>query len=323
MPATEFYDWVTSELAAQPSRVSRIPADAGNRQYLRFHTTRGAFVGCTVPADAADNSSLRQFHLVQSLLRTAGVRVPEIVAIDFRRSWMLMTDVGVRQLSQCATIRYDEPPWTGAMDLLRGFAAVHPGDLCLLPQLDHGTLRERLDSFFAWYLAVAGARPEVRHRLDQAVSDLCAGLAAIPSSFVHLDLHGRNILYSDPDQVGVVDFQDAVRGPGDLDVAALVFDQNVSRSATEVDTLIDVLWTRTADIHSGTKADFRLRLAAAATYWSMYLLGVCTRLSRRDGKARYEQEVTRAAANLRTLTTWSLPADLQRLIAMVHRIGIA
>jgi len=111
--------------------------------------------------------------------------------------------------------------------------------------------------------------------------------------FVHRDYHSRNLLVTERDSPGVIDFQDAVRGPVTYDLVSLLRDCYIQWPADRVQA-----WA----------GEYREKLAAAgvivpdeATFLRAFdlmglqrhikVLGIFCRLWYRDGKAGYLQDL--------------------------------
>ena len=73
---------------------------------------------------------------------------------------------------------------------------------------------------------LVGDIPE-RHELDALFDRLTDALVKHPQGFVHRDYQSRNLMWKD-DELVLIDFQDAMRGPRVYDLVALLCDSYVS-----------------------------------------------------------------------------------------------
>jgi Ser/Thr protein kinase RdoA (MazF antagonist) len=90
---------------------------------------------------------------------------------------------------------------------IEAYAALGQGNPEQLRRLfDGADLEDELDYFADWHASLA-ATPW-RERFD-----------ALPQSWLHGDYHGRNIVFSGDEMVGLFDFDDVTRGPRIFDVA--------------------------------------------------------------------------------------------------------
>ncbi|HZA15217.1 MAG TPA: phosphotransferase, partial [Myxococcaceae bacterium] len=86
----------------------------------------------------------------------------------------------------------------------------------------------------------SGKKPSAaqRERLDRIFRRISRELAAAPRGFTHRDYQSRNLMVKD-DEIVVIDFQDALQGPRQYDLVALLRDSYVELDASLVDRMLD------------------------------------------------------------------------------------
>jgi aminoglycoside/choline kinase family phosphotransferase len=104
----------------------------------------------------------------------------------------------------------------------RGTAGAHD-----LPRYDHGLLRKEMELFPEWFIKrhlelEPGA--DDRRAIDGAFEWLCDEALSQPVVLVHRDYHSRNLMVCAGSSPGIIDFQDAVRGPISYDLVSLLKD---------------------------------------------------------------------------------------------------
>jgi aminoglycoside/choline kinase family phosphotransferase len=77
-----------------------------------------------------------------------------------------------------------------------------------------------------------------RVQLERAFAGIAGRLAAAPRGFTHRDYQSRNLMMTGGDLV-LIDFQDALQGPWQYDLVALLRDSYVELEAGLVDEMID------------------------------------------------------------------------------------
>ena len=100
-----------------------------------------------------------------------------------------------------------------------------------LPPYDERRLRDEMALFPDWLLARhlrAPPREAERAVLQSAFDFLVDEALAQPQVFVHRDYHSRNLMLTLERNPGVLDFQDAVRGPVTYDLVSLLRDAYVA-----------------------------------------------------------------------------------------------
>ncbi len=330
---------IASAHGLKPDSVRLASADASFRRYLRVDTLGGeSRIIMDAPPQKED---CRPFVKVASLMKDAGLRVPEVLAWDEAQGFMLLTDLG--RDTMMAQIDAERPHanlarYQQATDALLAWQlASAPG---VLPPYDEALLRRELQLFPDWYLAqhkgvaVEGAMAQT---LQKTFDTIVARNLAAPQVYVHRDFMPRNLMIpltsgnTPAQQLGVLDFQDAVHGPITYDIASLMRDAFLS---WEEDFVIDVTiryWEKARkaglmdfeDWHSDFGAFYR------AVEWMglqrhLKVAGIFARLTLRDGKPKYLADAPRFIAYIRaTAHRYRELGPLLRLIDEVEGLQAA
>jgi hypothetical protein len=109
--------------------------------------------------------------------------------------------------------------------------------------------------------------------------------------FVHRDYHSRNLLLAEHGGPGILDFQDAVRGPITYDLVSLLRDCYIEWDAERVDGWVEahrqrLLHAHLLDTHVDA-ARFKRWFDLSGLQRHIKVLGIFCRLWYRDGKAAY------------------------------------
>ncbi len=117
------------------------------------------------------------------------------------------------------------------------------------------------------------------------------------------DYHSPNLLWL-PDRegtrrIGLIDVQDALAGPAAYDLASLAMDARVDVPPELFEGLLQrYLLARDALGHEVDEATVRADVAVMGAQRTTKILGIFTRLARRDGKPRYLAHLPRLDAYL-------------------------
>ena len=283
-------------------------ADASFRRYLRIDTAQGASL---IIMDAPpEHENCQPFVHVAQLMREAGLLVPEVLAWDQPQGFMLLSDLGRQTMLDVidpANAQAQHSHYMAALDsLLAWQLASRPG---VLPPYDEALLRRELQLFPDWYLdrhrqtVLSEAESRV---LQQAFDSIVRHNLASPSVYVHRDYMPRNLMMpthpgpTPAQQLGVLDFQDAVYGPITYDVASLMRDAFLT---WEEDFVIDVTvryWEKARkaglmdfeDWHSDFGAFYR-SVEWMGLQRHLKVAGIFARLTLRDGKPKYLADAPR------------------------------
>jgi aminoglycoside/choline kinase family phosphotransferase len=237
--------------------VRRLAGHASMRSYWRVGAPPESLVVMVMPPNArpeevtaAGAPPRDPFTDVRRHLAGLGVRVPALHAFfedDPEGGLMVLEDLGDEMLE--TRLRAGDPPeplYRRAVDVLarlRAAAEQRPDAGCLAygRTFDAGLYRWELDHFREWLLEAwkgSSLSAEERAALDRHFDDVARALAAEPAGFTHRDYQSRNIMVLPGGEQAVIDFQDALLGPRQYDLVALLRDSYVELPADLVDGMI-------------------------------------------------------------------------------------
>lgn len=236
--------------------VRRLAGHASMRSYWRVERPPASRVVMVMPPNArpeevtqAGSPEIDPFLDVQRWLLAAGVRVPAVTWArldDPEGGLLVLEDLGDEML-ETRLLAGDpaEPLYERAIDLLarlRARAEAGPGGCVAFTRaFDEKLYRWELDHFREWLLeAWKGATlpPGERALVDQAFDRIAALLAAEPRGFTHRDYQSRNLMVLPGGALAVIDFQDALLGPRQYDLVALLRDSYVELPPALVDRML-------------------------------------------------------------------------------------
>lgn len=288
-----------SENGWQHARVEKFRADASFRSYDRvYHPDGRRAVLMNAPPGKED---IRPFMQIGGFLADFGFCPPEFYCHDAEAGWLLLEDLGDNKFSALLNSKpaAEEELYTAAIDLLAALNQ-HSAPDALRPYDMKELLRE-VRLFTDWYL------PDVlgRSLTEQQIADFeacwqtaLASVAEARQVLVHRDYHVDNLIWraekTGTDRIALLDFQDALAGHPAYDLASLLSDIRRAIPAELEDRLI----SRFADALSLDEAELRAHYAILAAQRNTKILGIFTRLARRDGKESYLDWNPRGAALL-------------------------
>jgi N-acetylmuramate 1-kinase len=294
-----FLQWLgqlPAELGLRPGSLAPASADASFRRYLRLDGAQGPLVVMDAPPPQED---IRPFVHVAGLLAAAGLHVPRILAQDPVQGFLLLEDLGSRQYLK-ALAAAD----AGEAQALMGDATQalvrmqRHADASSLAPFDAALLQRELDLFPEWCVqrefGIRWNADQQRHWQDLCRLLLDSALAQ-PTVFVHRDWMPRNLMISEPNP-GVLDFQDAVRGPITYDIACQLRDAFHSwDEALEVDWAVR-WWQAARDAGLPVDDDFGevwRQIEWMGMQRHLKVAGIFCRLKHRDGKPAYAADLPR------------------------------
>ena len=258
-----------------------LAGDASHRRY--FRTAGGVLMDA--PPDLED---IRPFVRMARHLQGLGLSAPTVLAQDPDDGWLLLEDLGDALFSRVlADGAAAEPLYELAVNVLVVLSQ-HPPPPWLDPY-DLRLLHAEADLFLDWYLPAVGVVPDQGRRDSWHAAwteALAPHLGAAPVVVLR-DCHVDNLIWlrdrPRPESVGLLDFQDALAGHPAYDLASLLDDVRNPLPSSLVARLMGRFLAETAL----NPLTFHAAFAALSAQRSTKILGIFTRLARRDGKPRY------------------------------------
>jgi N-acetylmuramate 1-kinase len=309
------HSWLEAEFDGRGYDIVPASSDASFRRYLRVHIDGKSFIVMDAPPDKED---CRPFIKVAQLMHAAGVHVPEIVASDLERGFLLLSDLGTKTYLEVLNADNAQPLFLDAIDALVKWQLASRPDV--LPPYERALLERELNLFPDWYVArhlKIELEPEQKRVLNEAFARIIDSNLAQPTVFVHRDYMPRNLMLSDPNP-GVLDFQDAVMGPISYDIACLMKDAFVSWPEQQVLDCTIRYWEKARTAGLPVRADFAQFYRECE--WMglqrhLKVAGIFARINYRDGKPHYLGDTPRFIGYIRqTCERYSELGPLARLI---------
>lgn len=300
-----FVQWLSVTAPAhqlKPETLRIASADASFRRYLRIEATDGEpRIIMDAPPDKED---CKPFVKIASLLHDAGLLAPQVLSWDEPLGFMLLSDLGAQTMMQ--GIDAQEPHanygrYMQATDaLIQWQLASKPG---VLPAYDEALLRRELSLFPDWYIAKHrqfALNGKQQQTMQNAFDLIVRRNLAAPSVYVHRDFMPRNLMLSEPNRLGVLDFQDAVYGPISYDIASLMRDAFLSWDEEFVLDVTVRYWEKARKVGLMDFEDWSSDFGAfyRAVEWMglqrhLKVAGIFARLTLRDGKEKYLADAPR------------------------------
>ena len=299
----ELRSWIATlprELGCDPATLAPASSDASFRRYFRIDAATAWGASSLIAMDAPPpQENVRPFVTVAQMLRAGGVAVPAIHAADVDRGFLLLDDFGSRTL--LAQLQADPAGAEAVYRRLGGeLVILQRVDAGTLPPYDRGRLLAELRLFPDWYVArqlQVELSPADTRVIDAAFDALIENNLAQPQVFVHRDYHSRNLMMRDHTQpFGVLDFQDALRGPITYDIVSLLRDAYLDWPEEQVLDWSIRHWEAARAAGLPVRADFGEHYRDfewMGVQRHLKVLGIFARLSHRDGKHAYLDDLPR------------------------------
>ena len=261
------------------SRIEPVAGDASFRRYFRALDGARKAILMDAPPPHEDP---KPFINMADYLCAHGFRAPQIFAKDLARGLVLLEDFGDIQMREYLdhNLGDENKVYIKAIDTLVQLAQTPLADL---PPYDEAVYLREVRLLSEWYMPAMGLPVD-----EPAYDAMWAGLLA-PISNVHYglvtvlrDYHAENIMLLDDGDQGIIDFQDALIGHPAYDLVSLLQD-----ARRDVSPDLEARMLKYYRAATGADEQFDLHYALLGAQRNTKIIGIFTRLWKRDGKARY------------------------------------
>jgi aminoglycoside/choline kinase family phosphotransferase len=260
------------------AQILPVAGDASFRRYFRaIHDGRQVILMDAPPP----HEDPRPFIAVAEWLVERDFAAPTILACDLDQGLVLIEDFGDDRLREAV----DAAPadelslYAPAIDLL---VRLRRQPAAPVPPYDRAVLRREARLFVEWYCPAVGIEPELAgwDAAWEAVFD--HAIAETPVTVLR-DYHAENLmLVGSARSLGLLDFQDALAGHPAYDLVSLLQD-----ARRDVDPAVEAAMLRKYQTATGVGDDFMNAYHVLGAQRNAKILGIFTRLWKRDGKPRY------------------------------------
>ncbi|CTQ48900.1 aminoglycoside phosphotransferase family protein [Jannaschia donghaensis] len=263
------------------ARRDPLAGDASLRRYIRLDKNGARAILMDAPPDTGED--IQPFIAIADWLTERGFSAPQILARDPAQGFLLLEDLGDDLLAVHAAAHPAEEPvlYAGAARMLAALQTHAPPALPSYP----AQMAALTTTVFDWYAPAHRARKaELQAAMQRAIDATLTG----PAVLVHRDFHAENLLWlpdrDGPARIGLLDFQDAMTGPAEYDLASLIHDPRRAVSPAAVQAATQAFLTATGADPDVTRA----RIAVCSVQRSLRIIGrVFTRLCLQSGRTSY------------------------------------
>jgi len=310
-------NWVREVTGEREPDIVVASADASFRSYWRVQNLPHTPIVMDAPPQRED---ITPWVAVADRLRSAGLHAPDVHASDAALGFVLMEDLGDRTYLPALDANSVDELYGDALDAL---LLMQRNVSCSgLPPYDSQRLRQELNLLPQWFIGRhLGITPQCGGLdvLESAFHALVEEALTQPQLFVHRDFHSRNLLITDTQSPGIIDFQDAVCGPIAYDLVSLLRDCYIAWPESKVQDWVERYREQAVDAGL-TDADSRTFLRWfdwIGVQRHLKVLGIFCRLWYRDGKPQYLADLPRVWQYTRDVA--SRYEELMPLAAMLER----
>jgi aminoglycoside/choline kinase family phosphotransferase len=290
-------NWLENELDFSDYSLKPASSDASFRRYFRVTHDGTSLIVMDAPPE---KENTRPFVTVARLLLDVGVNVPEILDECPDLGFLLLSDLGSQPYldnlnEQTVERLYGDA--LGALAAIQACAPVHG----VLPDYDEALLLREMALFRDWLVEThLGVVPNAAQSvmLEQSFARLAENALSQPQVCVHRDYHSRNLMVTQRNNPGILDFQDAVIGPVTYDLVSLLRDCYIAWPRARVEAW--ALGYQELALQSGILREehedpvqFLRWFDLMGVQRHLKAAGIFARLNHRDGKPGYLNDIPR------------------------------
>lgn len=260
------------------AQISPVAGDASFRRYFRVNSAaRGKAILMDAPPPHEDP---QPFIDIAQYLNGHQFRAPQIFGTDLKQGLVLLEDFGDRRMRE----HLDDNPedeadiYRAAIDTIVRLAGTPAAQA---QPYDMATYLREVQLLTEWYMPAMGLSFD-SSAFNEMWTGALAPLASCQDVTVLRDYHAENIMLLDDGQQGIIDFQDALVGHPAYDLVSLLQD---ARRDVRPELEAEMLAYYLAVANPGS--DFDRHYALLGAQRNTKIIGIFTRLWKRDGKERY------------------------------------
>ena len=285
----QLHIWINQNTDFDCQSLEIVSGDAGFRRYFRFVHHEQSIIAVDAPPKSEDTS---QYMAVAQSYRDKGIKVPAIYAYDLVQGFYLQQDFGHRLFSDMLTLDSSDllyPKALANIPIIQGCLSTEKGPL---PVHDDAFIDRELSLFTDWLLGkylqlrLTDAEQNMLIKVFDEVKHACL---IQPRVGIHRDYHSRNLMLLDNDEIGVIDFQDAVLGPITYDAVSLLRDSYQDWPKVKV---LQWLQNWHAEYYAQYPwAEFKMWFDCVGMQRHIKIAGIFARLCIRDNKPSFLADI--------------------------------
>ena len=274
----------------EKTSLMNLSGDASFRRYFRVKKNELSYVVMDCPPD---KENLKSFISVTEKLHDARVNVPELFECDQENGFLVLSDLGDDLYSRKLD---SETVYCLYTDALETIVKMQTNTDCSNLESFDELYQEENNLFIDWFLGnhlKVNTDDRYLDSINTEFNKLNVLLKEIPQTFVHRDFHSRNLLVTDINNPGVIDYQDAVIGPITYDLVSLLKDCYVSWDDGLIEDMLESFFARIKCKDNNNISDFRYWFDMTGLQRHIKAIGIFSRLNYRDNKDKYLKDIPR------------------------------
>jgi aminoglycoside/choline kinase family phosphotransferase len=277
-------------------KILPIAADASFRTFYRLKLSKNSKI--IVIAKKEKYKNLTAYSTINKFLRINNILAPKLYTYNFSKDLIIIEDFGNCSFYEALLKNKNKLIiYKRLVDLLIKIQKIKPklkikninGGFHIVHKYSNKYLFQESNLFFDWYLPLFLSKKKaynIKVKSRKILTKLYNSLNFPNSYFVHRDYHAQNLMVVGK-RIGVIDSQDALIGNPSYDLASLIDDVRIKTSSELKKQIYNYYLKKTLKIHSINSKKFLEDFNILSVQRSLKIIGIFSRLFKRDKKKRY------------------------------------
>ena len=267
-------------------------SDASFRRYFRLHYNNRSYIVMDAPPD---KEPLTSYIDITGILLENNLRAPQIYKIDKKNGFLLLEDFGKKPLLTVLKGSNYHEYYNAAIKIVIELQKINKNNN--LQEYSKNILKHEMALFNEWYLLRNKEillSEEDMNGLNKTLEIIAESNISQPFFFVHRDFHSRNLMLLNDNGLGMLDFQDARIGPITYDLVSLLKDAYIELDEEFIIDKVVRYWEMACMeglLQKSDFSDFFQQFEIMGVQRHLKILGIFSRLSLRDGKHNYLNDI--------------------------------
>jgi len=277
-------------------KILPITADASFRTFYRLVLNKNSKIFVITKKEKYKN--LIAYSAINNFLISNKILAPRTFQHNFKKGIMTIEDFGKQSFYNVIISKKNKfSEYKKLIDLLIKIQKIKPrtkiksltSQAHLIHEYSNKYLHKESDLFFDWYLPIFYSKKKsliIKKKIKKILQKLYKKLYFPNSCFVHRDYHLQNLMKFKK-KIGLIDNQDALIGNPAYDLASLIDDVRIKTSNKLKNQMYDYYLSKTFKQSRIKSEKFLNDFNILSVQRSLKILGIFSRLYKRDRKSRY------------------------------------
>jgi aminoglycoside/choline kinase family phosphotransferase len=216
-------EWLSTTDIGPYGDMQPMQGDASSRRYFRIFTSQRSFILMDAPPL---QENCHAYVSIAQALHQKGLHTPEIIAANIDQGFLVISDLGDTTYLKALNSQNADQLYLRALNALTAIQACDEVPMKTLPLFSREFMLKEWEWHKEWFLdKLLGLSliVEEEKALDDCYKQIVEMATNQPQVFMHRDYHSANLMVL-PNDVGILDFQDAFKGPVTYDLVSLLRD---------------------------------------------------------------------------------------------------